>query len=171
MAISSTWTLVTDRLRGALAPEEYATWIAPLKVKSESEGSLVLSAPNGRFVHTVEENYRDAIDREAAAVHDELFQILIAADDGEETPAPAPAAPAVRLNPKYTFDTSSSEPRTSSPTPRRAPLPKTRAVPTTRCSSTASRASARPTCCTRSGTTCGRTSRTATCVTSRPKRS
>jgi chromosomal replication initiator protein len=105
MAISSTWTLVTDRLRVALAPEEYATWIAPLRVKSESEGSLVLSAPNGRFVHTVEENYRDAIDREAAAVHDELFQILIAADDGEEPAPPAPAAPAVRLNPKYTFDT------------------------------------------------------------------
>jgi chromosomal replication initiator protein len=102
----STWTQLADRLRQALSPEEYATWIAPLRVRSESDDALVLVAPNSRFVHTVEENYRAAIDREAAATRDELFQVLIAADDLDDTAAPAPEPdPAARLNPKYTFDT------------------------------------------------------------------
>jgi chromosomal replication initiator protein len=100
-----TWTLLSERLRGALAPEEFATWIAPLKLKTESAGSLVLAAPNARFVHTVEENYRAAIDREAATVRDEFFQVYITADELDEAPAPIDSDPAVRLNPKYTFDT------------------------------------------------------------------
>jgi chromosomal replication initiator protein len=102
----TTWTLLCDRLRRALAPEEFATWIAPLKVKDDNEDALVLAAPNARFVHTVEENYRDVIDREAAAVRDELFQVHITADEAEEPPAPtAERESAARLNPKYTFDT------------------------------------------------------------------
>ena len=105
MPSHSTWSLVSDRLRSALAPEEYATWIAPLKVKSETDGALVLSAPNERFVHTVEENYRDAIERESAAVHDQLFQILIAAEDADEVPPPVRPTGVARLNAKYTFDT------------------------------------------------------------------
>jgi len=106
MPSRSTWTQLCDRLRQALSPEEYATWIAPLRVRSESDESLVLVAPNSRFVHTVEENYRTTIDREAAATRDELFEVLIAADDLDDTAVPEPAAdPAARLNPKYTFDT------------------------------------------------------------------
>ena len=100
----STWARLSERLRGALSPEEHATWIAPLRVKRESGDALVLTAPNTRFVHTIEENYRAAIDREAAAVRDELFQVLITAEDAEETPHPEPDG-AARLNPKYTFDT------------------------------------------------------------------
>jgi chromosomal replication initiator protein len=100
-----TWTLLCDRLRNALAPEEFATWIAPLRLKTESAGSLVLAAPNARFVHTVEENYRAAIDREAATVRDEFFQVFITADELDEAPPVPEHDPAVRLNPKYTFDT------------------------------------------------------------------
>jgi chromosomal replication initiator protein len=106
MPSRSTWPQLCDRLRRALSPEEYATWIAPLKVRSESDESLVLVAPNSRFVHTVEENYRTTIDREAAATRDELFEVLIAADDLDDTAASEPEPdPAARLNPKYTFDT------------------------------------------------------------------
>jgi chromosomal replication initiator protein len=106
MPSRSAWTQLCERLRQALSPEEYATWIAPLRVRSESDESLVLVAPNSRFVHTVEENYRTTIDREAAATRDELFEVLIAADDLDDTAVPeAPADPAARLNPKYTFDT------------------------------------------------------------------
>ena len=49
---------------------------------------------------------------------------------------------------------SSSAPATASPTPPPSPSPRRPARPTTRCWSTASPAWARPTCCTRSATTC-----------------
>jgi chromosomal replication initiator protein len=107
MTTSRTWSQIADRLRAALAPEEYSTWIAPLRVKSESHDELVLSAPNVRFVHTVEESYRHLLDREAAAVRDELLQVFLTAEDGGDEPRPATADAPERgsLNPKYRFDT------------------------------------------------------------------
>jgi chromosomal replication initiator protein len=107
MTTSRTWSQIADRLRAALAPEEYSTWIAPLRVKSESRDELVLSAPNDRFVHTVEESYRHLLDREAAAVRDELLQVFLTTEDGGEEPRPAAADAPERsnLNPKYRFDT------------------------------------------------------------------
>ncbi len=106
MTTSRTWSQIADRLRASLAPEEYSTWIAPLRVKSESHDELVLAAPNARFVHTVEESYRHLLDREAAAVRDELLQVFLTAEDGgEERPAPPAATERSNLNPKYRFDT------------------------------------------------------------------
>ena len=105
MTLPSTWNLLSDRLRAAVPPGEFATWIAPLRVKTERDDSLVLVAPNARFVHTVEENYRSAIDREAATLRDELFQVFITADEADELGTQTAPHPAVRLNPKYTFDT------------------------------------------------------------------
>jgi chromosomal replication initiator protein len=107
MSLRSNWTLLGERLRAKLSAEEYAAWIAPLRVARESDDELVLSAPNARFVHTVEENYRGLLDREAAALGDELFQVVLTA--GDDTPPAEPAGeeldPASRLNPKYTFET------------------------------------------------------------------
>jgi len=107
MSLRTNWQLLGERLRAKLSAEEYSAWIAPLRVARESDDELVLAAPNARFVHTVEENYRGLLDREAAALGDELFQVVLTA--GDETPASgaAPAEegdPASRLNPKYTFD-------------------------------------------------------------------
>jgi len=107
MTDRSNWKLLGERLRTKLSPEEYSAWIAPLRVARESDGELVLAAPSPRFVHTVEENYRALLDREVAALGDEMPQVVITA--GEEVAAAAPAAdgldPASRLNPKYTFET------------------------------------------------------------------
>jgi chromosomal replication initiator protein len=105
MPSAPTWNLLSARLRETLPAGEFATWIAPLRVRSEADDALVLVAPNARFVHTVEENYRSAIDREAASLRDELFQVYITADEAEEPASePAPGDPAMRLNPRYTFD-------------------------------------------------------------------
>ena len=106
MTTSRTWSQIADRLRASLAPEEYSTWIAPLRVKSESRDELVLTAPNARFVHTVEESYRHLLDREAAAVRDELLQVFLTAEDGgDERTGAADAPERSNLNPKYRFDT------------------------------------------------------------------
>ncbi len=100
------WPRIAEGLRSALPPEEYSAWIAPLAVKSESPEELVLVAPNARFVHTIEESYRHLIDREAAAVADELLQVFLTADDGlEERDIAAEPRTLERLNPKYTFET------------------------------------------------------------------
>ncbi|MCB9378906.1 MAG: chromosomal replication initiator protein DnaA [Holophagales bacterium] len=100
------WSRIAEGLRQSLPAEEYSTWIAPLSVKSETPDELVLVAPNARFVHAIEESYRHLIDREAAAVADELLQVFLTADDGlDERASAAAPAPIERLNPKYTFET------------------------------------------------------------------
>ena len=66
---------------------------------------------------------------------------------------------------------SSSVPRTASPTRPRCRSRRRRPRPTTRCSSTDRPGSARPTCCTRSATTCGRCSPRSASATRRPSRS
>ena len=65
---------------------------------------------------------------------------------------------------------SSSARPTGSPTPPRSPSPRRPARPTTRCSSTATPGSARPTCCTRSATTSAASTPGPRCATS-PARS
>ena len=109
---ASHWTRLQERLRTILEPEEYATWIAPLTVRSADETGLVLGAPNERFVHTLEESYRDTLDREAGLLFDEFFSVTVVADGaadrpgGEVTGSRASSAPTGdRLNPKYLFDT------------------------------------------------------------------
>ncbi len=109
----NSWSRLQERLRAILEPEEYATWFAPLKAKSDSESGLVLSAPNARFVHTLEESYRETLDREAGKLFDELFSVSVVAEEGELERADRSASPATgptgptgdRLNPKYLFET------------------------------------------------------------------
>jgi chromosomal replication initiator protein len=112
------WNRLQERLRTALGPEEFATWFAPLRLRSESGDGIVLQAPNARFVHTLEESYRESIDREAGALFDELFSVAIVAEGAGEDEEPGAARPRAavsgataespigdRLNPKYHFDT------------------------------------------------------------------
>ena len=112
----SYWPRLQERLRAILEPEEFATWIAPLTVKSANETGLVLGAPNERFVHTLEENYRETLDREAGQLFDEFFSVTVVAEGGEGSSAgrgertsrgsQASSVPTGdRLNPKYLFET------------------------------------------------------------------
>ncbi len=108
MSVHSHWNALAERLRGALPPEEFSTWFAPLKLRSERDDEVVLVAPNARFVRSIEENYRDLIDRAASESGDELFHVAVVAaeEPHEEGPAGAEAPePASRLNPKYSFET------------------------------------------------------------------
>ncbi len=110
---SSYWSRLQERLRAILEPEEYGTWIAPLTVKSENETGLVLAAPNERFVHTLEESYRDTLDREAEILFDEFFSVTVVAEQGGADSAARAERGSVRgtvptgdrLNPKYLFET------------------------------------------------------------------
>lgn len=111
------WTLLQERLRAVLEPEEFGTWFLPLKLRSEALDGIVLVAPNARFVHTLEESYRETLDRETTLLFDELFSVAIVSDDGIAGHARGNAGAAAftlphaegpvgdRLNPNYTFDT------------------------------------------------------------------
>ena len=95
------WTQLQTQLRQQLDPEEFARWFQPLKVHSEDSSRLVLSAPNARFLHTLEESYRPAVDRAIAGLTDASCEVLFSLED---SPPPNDGPPQTRFNPKYTFD-------------------------------------------------------------------
>ena len=110
MTLRSHWTPLSERLRATLPPEEYSTWFAPLRVGREADDELVLVAPNSRFVTTLEENYRALLDREAASLRDELFQVVLTTREEqneirEEPHVEVDTAGSSNLNSKYRFET------------------------------------------------------------------
>ena len=72
----SFWSLLQRQLQKQLDPEEFATWFRPLKVGGEDSERLVLLAPNSRFLHTLEESYRPAVDRAVAGLADGGFEVV-----------------------------------------------------------------------------------------------
>ena len=107
------WPRLRRQLERQLDPDEFATWFRPLRVRAESPGRLVLLAPNARFLHTLEESYRPAVDRAIAGLDDPAVEVLfsLAGDDEAAAPAEEPAArpPAAGgespFDPRYVFET------------------------------------------------------------------
>jgi chromosomal replication initiator protein len=101
-------------LQHQLDDDEFATWFGPLKARTEGRDRLVLVAPNARFLHTLEESYRPAVDRAIADIADPSFRVLFSLED-EAPSVPASsrapvtvaesALPPPNLNTRYTFDT------------------------------------------------------------------
>jgi chromosomal replication initiator protein len=107
------WSRLKRRLQRQLDADEFATWFSPLKARAEGADRLVLVAPNARFLHTLEESYRPAVDRAIADVEGSSFEVLFRLE-GEDAPEPergaaaadtTPALPPPNLNPRYTFET------------------------------------------------------------------
>ena len=96
----SLWKRLRRQLEEELDPEEYRTWFRPLKVRSENPDTLVLVAPNNRFLHTLEASYRPAVDRAIAGLRDASCEVLFSVDDDRTPPSEPP-----RFNPRYLFDT------------------------------------------------------------------
>ena len=80
---SSRWPKIRHHLQGHLDPEEFSTWLGPLRIHSEDESRLVLVAPDQHFVHTLEQSYRPAFDRavESLANHLEVLFTFEASED------------------------------------------------------------------------------------------
>ncbi len=92
------WSQLQKRLAKELDPEEFALWFQPLKVRSEDRDRLVLIAPNSRFLNTLEESYRPAVDRAIAGMQEPSFEVLFSVDERART------LPSPQLNPRYQFD-------------------------------------------------------------------
>ncbi|MEA2599713.1 MAG: chromosomal replication initiator protein [Acidobacteriota bacterium] len=98
----SFWSLLQRQLQKQLDPEEFATWFRPLKVGGEDGERLVLLAPNSRFLHTLEESYRPAVDRAVAGLADGGFEVLFSLEDAVVASDEPPIVPS-HFNPKYLF--------------------------------------------------------------------
>jgi|CXWL01.1.fsa_nt_gi chromosomal replication initiator protein len=108
MVQSSRWNRLQKQLATQLEPEEFATWFKPLRVRSDAPESLTLVAPNNRFVVTLEESYRPAVDRAIAGLDGPGFEVLFSVD-GELDHAPEPLRDdrdtENLLDPRYSFET------------------------------------------------------------------
>ncbi|MES1245920.1 MAG: chromosomal replication initiator protein DnaA [Acidobacteriota bacterium] len=99
---SSLWSVLQKQLQQDLDSEEFATWFLPLRVRDESDGRLVLAAPNARFLRTLEESYRTTVEHALDGLG-ERFEVLFTLDEEEEDSGEYITAS--HFNPKYVFST------------------------------------------------------------------
>lgn len=97
------WQLLQDHLQKELDPEEFTSWFRPLKVLAQSADSITLSAPSERFLHTLEQSYRPAVDRAISELRGSAFKVLFSVDN---TPSPVRQnLVGEAFNSRYTFNT------------------------------------------------------------------
>ena len=109
--IEHLWTKVVEDLRREIPESSFETWIAPVKVSSNSPGTLNLKVPNKFYQVWLSENYEEIIKSKATEVWGRPMELAYIVEE----PAPEPeiqeeireeaSHPRVQLNPKYTFDT------------------------------------------------------------------
>jgi chromosomal replication initiator protein len=104
----SPWQRLQQALKRELDGEEYATWFAPLRSRSEPPGSgrLVLVAPSPRFLHTLEESHRPTLERVAHQLFGDSIAVELIGEDAPAVALPPPVSPSGsldRLNPRYLF--------------------------------------------------------------------
>jgi chromosomal replication initiator protein len=100
----SYWDRLRRQLEQQLDPDEFTTWFRPLRARTETPNRLVLLAPDARFLHTLEESYRPAVDRAIAGLDGPEVEVLFSLD----APRPAgepPAAAGERFDRRYVFST------------------------------------------------------------------
>jgi chromosomal replication initiator protein len=104
----SLWSRLERKLQHELDAEEFATWFRPLIPMDEGAGELVLGVPTERFLYTLEESYRDVLDRLSGELGERglsiRFEVTGSADGTTEDERPDPRALA-QFNPRYRFET------------------------------------------------------------------
>ena len=81
------WSQLRRELQDQMDPEEFATWINPLKVESESRDRLVLVAPNESFRAALERGFRPTVDRAIAGMRDPSVRVLFSLEEAEKESA------------------------------------------------------------------------------------
>ncbi len=104
----SVWSQLRSELQQHLEPEEFETWFEPLKVVSDEQNKIVLLAPNSRFLHALEEDFRPAVQRALAGLSSPQVEVLFELE--RETPTRANRhfqrrEQTQQFDPRYLFDT------------------------------------------------------------------
>ena len=86
------WSRLQRQLQQDLGPDEFATWIKPLRARTDQDGRLVLLAPNEHFLHALEESYRPAVTRAIANVAQPGTDFGFALDERAVAASTAPQA-------------------------------------------------------------------------------
>ncbi len=95
------WSQLRRELQDQMDPEEFATWINPLKVESESRDRLVLVAPNESFRAALERGFRPTVDRAIAGMRDPSLRVLFSLEEAEKESASLKTTP---MNSRYVFE-------------------------------------------------------------------
>ncbi|MFH1413637.1 MAG: chromosomal replication initiator protein DnaA [Candidatus Omnitrophota bacterium] len=114
--VPAVWQQIQSNLKDKLGETVFETWIAPLKLKSDNKGFLMLEAPDNFFKDWVERNYRHLIEEELrmnSADRTISVSIDVSSAPQEFAPAQLPESlqtqfrepvSATSLNPRYTFE-------------------------------------------------------------------
>ncbi|MBU0709953.1 MAG: hypothetical protein KJ793_04485, partial [Candidatus Omnitrophica bacterium] len=62
--VPAVWQQIQNNLKDKLGETVFETWIAPLRLKSDNKGRILLEAPDSFFKDWVERNYRQLIEDE-----------------------------------------------------------------------------------------------------------
>jgi chromosomal replication initiator protein len=98
------WDRLRRKLEQQLDPDEFATWFSPLRARQDGPHRLLLLAPDARFLHTLEESYRPAVDRAIAGLEGPAMEVLFSLEEPAPAGGAAPAAGS-RFDPRYVFGT------------------------------------------------------------------
>ncbi len=100
------WAKAVDNLKTSLGEEAFARWIAPLRVASLSEQSVVLEAPNSFFRDWILTHYHEKLQSVAQGRSVEILATTTAPAAPPQFRAVADHAAGLEtpLNPKFTFD-------------------------------------------------------------------
>jgi len=114
VALEELWAKVVGELRKEIPESSFETWIAPVKVSSNSPNSLRLEVPNKFYQVWISENYEEIIKNKIQEVWgkpmDLAYTISVEEPSTEseppkDKPPEEPPSSKIQLNPKYTFDT------------------------------------------------------------------
>ncbi|MBU1090770.1 MAG: chromosomal replication initiator protein DnaA [Candidatus Omnitrophica bacterium] len=114
--VPAAWQQIQNNLKDKLGETVFETWIAPLRLKSDNKGRILLEAPDSFFKDWVERNYRQLIEdelRKSSVEQAISVTIDVGSAPRELSPAELPQSLRARfkepvstgsLNARYTFE-------------------------------------------------------------------
>src|SRR5215475_8918994 len=91
MSTPTFWPNCLDAFQRELTPQQYNTWIRPLRLEVAGDG-LVLIAPNRFVLQWVKERFAARIEELAAVAMGRPLRLALQVSDAGERPAPVAAA-------------------------------------------------------------------------------
>ena len=105
--LETTWRLIREELRAGVPEVAFETWLAPVRLVSRDQGTLVVSAP-AEARSWVEQRYLGAISEAALKTLGSPLAVEVVGEEEAVATGESGAPPAregvAALNPRYTFD-------------------------------------------------------------------